>query len=253
VVTGSTAILAASDIQATVKFYTDVLGFQSSWTWGEPPSFGGASWGAVSLMFNLEPELASRIEGHQHWLDVEDVDSLYEQHRARGATIVSAIEDKPWGKREYTVRDPNGYHLRFAGNPGYTPRGIQGSAEGVDIVCRMPTSEEFERVAGPEFYKDGVPAGLLERSWGGVIATSPDGEVIGTTRIMYDAGGWFSLWDVVIVPDWQGRRIGTAMVEAAMDIVRSESPGAFLYLFTFKDGFYERLGFAKQSLHLVKV
>ncbi len=38
---------------------------------------------------------------------------MYQAHRANGARIVSELEDKPWGLREYTIEDPNGYHLRF--------------------------------------------------------------------------------------------------------------------------------------------
>ena len=36
-------------------------------------------------------------------------------------------------------------------------------------------------------------------------------------------------------------------------VVSEESPGAFVYLFTFKHGFYERLGFSKETLSMRKV
>jgi ribosomal protein S18 acetylase RimI-like enzyme len=251
--TGSSPIFVAADVAETIRFYREVLGFPSSWAYGDSPDFGAATWGKVTIMFSLQPEFVGKVEGHGHWLDVEDVNGLYAQHLERGAMIVSPIEDKPWGKREYTVRDINGYHLRFAGDPSYTPKGTGVFPDGVKIVRRMPTTEEHERVAGSEFYKDGVPTGVLERTWKGVVATDASGEVIGTVRIMYDAPGWFSIWDVAVLPDWQGKRIGTAMMEAALEIVRDESPGAFVYLFTFKHGFYERLGFGKETLTMRKV
>ena len=50
-----------------------------------------------------------------------DIDALYARHKAAGATIVHPIENKPWGIREYTVRDPSGYHLRFGGPLKYEP------------------------------------------------------------------------------------------------------------------------------------
>ncbi|MBX3119591.1 MAG: GNAT family N-acetyltransferase [Fimbriimonadaceae bacterium] len=252
-ITSLSPILATADIQATVKFYTDVLGFTSSWTWGDTPDFGGANWGNVSFMFSLNPELAERSEGQEQWISVEDVDSLYAKHLENGALIVSAIEDKPWGRREYTVRDPSGYHLRFAGDPSHFSQGPGEFPHGVKIVRRMPTQQEYDTVAGSAFYKDGAPEGVLDRTWQGIVAINPDGEVIGTTRIMYDAPGWFSIWDVAVLPDWQGKRIGTAMMEEAIEIVREEAPGAFVFLFTFKHGFYERLGFSKGSVHMLKV
>jgi hypothetical protein len=38
---------------------------------------------------------------------------------AAGALIIEPIENKPWNVREYTVRDCNGYHLRFGGPTTY--------------------------------------------------------------------------------------------------------------------------------------
>ncbi len=249
---GSSPILAASDVPATIKFYTEVLGFPSSWTWGDPPTFGAATWGNVTIMFCQDSDLATKVEGHQQWLDVEDVSALHAQHLERGAMILSPIEDKPWGRREYTVRDPNGYHLRFAGDPAYTPRGSGVLPRGIQILHRKPTVEEYNMVGGGP-YKGEAAARLFENAWSGIVAVDPNDEVIGAVRIMHDAPGWFSIWDVAVVPDWQGQRIGTAMMQTALDLVQEASPGAFVYLFTFKHEFYERLGFSRGSVDIRKV
>jgi catechol 2,3-dioxygenase-like lactoylglutathione lyase family enzyme len=39
---------------------------------------------------------------------VDDADAAYEQYRAAGAVFAEGIEDKPWGVRRFTVRDPDG-------------------------------------------------------------------------------------------------------------------------------------------------
>ncbi len=251
--TGSSPILVAADVPSTVRFYTGVLGFTSSWVWGEPPTIGAATWGTVTIMFSQMPDLVGKVEGHEHWLDVEDVNALHALHLERGAMIVSDIEDKPWGRREYTVRDPNGYYLRFAGDASYVPVAPTAFPTGVEILRRKPTLEEYQQVVGSAVYNKAGASGVFERSWAGVVATDPAGEVIGTVRVMYDAPGWFSIWDVAVLPDWQGQRIGTAMMEAALEIVREESPGAFVYLFTYRHEFYERIGFDKGSVDIVKV
>jgi uncharacterized glyoxalase superfamily protein PhnB len=59
-------------------------------------------------------ELAARSAGNEVMLFVSGVDALYTEHRGRGAPISSELRDQPWGLREYSVRDPNGYILRFA-------------------------------------------------------------------------------------------------------------------------------------------
>src|SRR5579862_3381883 len=186
-VTGSTPILAVSEMSETLEFYSNVLGFKKDWQDGEPPSMAGASWGKVSLMFSLQPEIAAHIEGHGLWFSVEGVDELYSQHQARGAEILSPIEDKPWGFREYTVRDLNGYHLRFTQPASYTPKGVQGSMEGVTVERRKPSLDEYRQVVGEGFYKEVDATSYVERSWAGVVAKNPDGQVIGTTRIVNDA------------------------------------------------------------------
>src|SRR5579862_4097917 len=93
----STAIFASSDVLATLAYYKEVLGFESSWTWGDPPTFGSASLGGVSIMFNLDPVLADRTRGLQHWVKVDDADEWYRKHRLSGASIVSDIEDTDLG------------------------------------------------------------------------------------------------------------------------------------------------------------
>src|SRR5262245_58932749 len=109
----SDASLAVADVVATVRFYRDKLGFTGEWLWGDPPDFGGVTWGKIGLMFCLQPALAANIEGHQHAFLVSGLDWLYQRHRNDGVQVISPLEAKPWGMREYTVRDLNGYYLRF--------------------------------------------------------------------------------------------------------------------------------------------
>lgn len=253
VITGSTPIFAAADIEATIAYYKEVLGFETSWTWGEPPTFGSVSLGNVTMMFCLQPDLAAKVQGHQHWFKVEDVDELYEKHRERGAKIVEPIENRPWDAREYVIEDLNGYRLRFAGPPSGPVEKSRPFPEGVQIIRRPPTAEEYALVAGSSFYSGGALSTVLEKTWQGVVAISPDGVTIGTARIMYDAPGWYSVWDVAVSPDWQGQRIGGAIMKETLQMVHEASPGAFVFLFTSKHGFYERLGFGEQMVSMRKV
>ena len=41
------------------------------------------------------------------------IDALYVQYASRGVHIVEPIEERPWGSRDFTIEDPNGYRLRF--------------------------------------------------------------------------------------------------------------------------------------------
>jgi ribosomal protein S18 acetylase RimI-like enzyme len=251
--TGSNPILASADIPATLQFYKEVLGFESSWTWGEPPIFGAVIWGPVTLMFSLQPELATRVAGHQLAVNTDSVDELYALHVDRGAKIVSPVEDKTWGMREYIVEDLHGYHLRIGGPIVSGAKPSRSFPQGVIVERRLPTVSEFSEVAGAAFDHKEAPEGVIERSWQGVVAYSPDGVVIGVLRIMHDAPGWFSVWDVAVLPEWQGRRIGNRMMKEALDLIRDASPGAWVYLFTSKHGFYQKLGFGEQTVSMRQV
>jgi predicted enzyme related to lactoylglutathione lyase len=109
----SEGVLAVNDVPAAVRYYREVLGFSNEWFWGEPVNFGGVSRGDVGVMFHLQPHLQPNVVGHEHYFFVSNIDALYKEHQAAGAMIIDPIADRPWGLREYFVRDLNGYHLRF--------------------------------------------------------------------------------------------------------------------------------------------
>jgi uncharacterized glyoxalase superfamily protein PhnB len=44
---------------------------------------------------------------------IDDADRLHDFHRAVGVEILQSPEDKPWGLREYTVKDLYGYVITF--------------------------------------------------------------------------------------------------------------------------------------------
>jgi GNAT superfamily N-acetyltransferase len=77
----------------------------------------------------------------------------------------------------------------------------------------------------------------------GVMAIASDGQPVGMARVTGD-GMYYMIWDVIVRPEHQGRRIGATLLEAALREIRGRArPGAFVGLFTDKPGFYETLGF----------
>ena len=46
-----TPILYSSDVLKSIQYYTETLGFENSWNWGEPPTFGGVSKNGVEIFF----------------------------------------------------------------------------------------------------------------------------------------------------------------------------------------------------------
>jgi uncharacterized glyoxalase superfamily protein PhnB len=42
-----------------------------------------------------------------------NVDELHREYQQRGAKVLKAPTNMPWGTREMNVEDPNGHHIRF--------------------------------------------------------------------------------------------------------------------------------------------
>jgi len=85
-------ILAVVDVEVSIAFYRDVLGFSGEWRWGEPPAHGGITLGRAHFQFSKDPERAAAAAGLSYFLPASDVRALYERHQERGAAIVSPLE-----------------------------------------------------------------------------------------------------------------------------------------------------------------
>jgi uncharacterized glyoxalase superfamily protein PhnB/GNAT superfamily N-acetyltransferase len=242
-------ILAVPDIKAATDFYMRMLGFELDWLYGDPPVHGAVWRDNVQIQFGLNPALAERAAGTQYFLFVDDVEEFHSLHRANNAQIISPLENKPWGSREYTVRDPWGYQLRFAGPEKYEkPADARDSLPGnIRIVERLPTVEEYLAIVKSVNWVGHTPeivAIALKGSIHGAIAVDEadpsNPKTVGMLRIIGDGSLAFCIQDVAVMPSHQNQRIGTAMLETAL---KWPPRGAFVGLFSFKPAFYERLGF----------
>jgi len=247
----SEPIFPVTDVVATVRYYREVLGFREGWTWGEPPDFGGVRWGKVGAMFALQSESDAKVGGQWHSFFVEGIDGLYDFHGRNGAVIYSPLEAKPWGLREYAVRDLNGHYLRF-GQRGADRSSTAGRdpATDVAIVERLPTPEELQELLRAVGWADNDrphrASKALAGARSGVVAVA-GGRAVGSGIVLGDGATFAYLKDIIVHPDWQGRGIGTRIVEALLAILRRpDLEGMLVTLFTGQHlaEFYERSGFS---------
>jgi catechol 2,3-dioxygenase-like lactoylglutathione lyase family enzyme len=106
----SVTILYSRDVTRSIAYYTEKLGFDQSWEWDTPATFGGISKGTVEVFFCKENQ-----GNPGTWLCIilDDVDAYYNAIREKGAKIVAAPESKEWSMREMLVEDPDGHIIRF--------------------------------------------------------------------------------------------------------------------------------------------
>jgi catechol 2,3-dioxygenase-like lactoylglutathione lyase family enzyme len=104
------ASLPAGDVLAAAEFYTRKLGFRLGFTWGDPPSLAGVNLGQVQMFLE---QGTPNPRGCSVYFVVGNADELCEFQRANGVDIVEPPGDRPYGLRDYRIRDLNGYELTF--------------------------------------------------------------------------------------------------------------------------------------------
>ena len=107
-------MLRTGDLQGTIAFYTEVLGFacaahDGAWGWASVARDG------VEIMLSglnaHEGDVAPAFTGSLY-LRTDAVDALWDALKDR-ARVCYPIEDFPYGMREFAIYDNNGYLLQF--------------------------------------------------------------------------------------------------------------------------------------------
>jgi catechol 2,3-dioxygenase-like lactoylglutathione lyase family enzyme len=128
------AALPVSDVVAAVDFYTRKLGFRLGFTWGDPPGMAGVNLGNVQMFLEKG---TPNPKGCSVYFVVGSADELYEFQRANGVEVVVAPGDRPYGLRDYRVRDLHGYELNFGHHLLMLNAGPPLEIERVDVPVRL--------------------------------------------------------------------------------------------------------------------
>ncbi len=107
-------MLPVRDVQNTIQFYRDELSFGDLWTWGDPTTEFGLKRDEMAFIFSYDPQRNERSEGLEVMVFLFGVNQLWEELSGRNVQVTDPIDDKPWGTREFAIKDVNGYYLRFA-------------------------------------------------------------------------------------------------------------------------------------------
>ena len=114
---GSAPYFFVSDIQRSVRFYVDVLGFTEPKMWGDPPGFAMPHKDGFVVMLNQEDGKSPRPNGPGEWdayFWCDEVNRFFEEIKDK-CEIAYGPQDQPYyGMREVAVLDPDGHMLVFA-------------------------------------------------------------------------------------------------------------------------------------------
>ncbi|MEM1381043.1 MAG: VOC family protein [Pseudomonadota bacterium] len=106
----------STDIERTLRFFTDVLGFAVDFTYGEPPTYAEVFRDAARVSLRLVAEspfkegVRDRDELLSALIRVRDIDAFAAS--LRDVPLHLPLTERPWG-RELIVKDPDGNLLCF--------------------------------------------------------------------------------------------------------------------------------------------
>lgn len=109
------SIFPVEDPLATAKFYQQKLGFDITFTWGEPPDYVVTNREqAVNIHFVKKQDDFRPSKQHvSQYIFVHELDKLFQELVETGVEILQPVKTQEWGMREFNILDPNGFMLCF--------------------------------------------------------------------------------------------------------------------------------------------
>jgi uncharacterized glyoxalase superfamily protein PhnB len=113
--------LAVRNMKETIKFYKNSLGFKMGMAFPNAinPEYVDLSKDEMVLMFILAKNIGIGSDeklgiGVNLYLQIDgDIDDYYQELKKKGIKITVNIKDEPYGIRDFTVEDVDGYQLTF--------------------------------------------------------------------------------------------------------------------------------------------
>ena len=104
------AIILVADMERSLGFYRDLLGFRLEYGFPseEAPQFASLAieGGKLALGATKDPVEAGSTS---IWLYTDDVDAAVAELEAAGVPVIAPPADQPWGERVASLADPDGY------------------------------------------------------------------------------------------------------------------------------------------------
>jgi catechol 2,3-dioxygenase-like lactoylglutathione lyase family enzyme len=105
-------IVGARDLEASIQFYVDRLGFTLAFRdGGSPTNYVGLRRDGVELHMQFQHE--DEMSVLRLRIRVDDPDALLDEYRAKGVAVAAPLQNKPWGSREFALYDLDGNALMF--------------------------------------------------------------------------------------------------------------------------------------------
>jgi uncharacterized glyoxalase superfamily protein PhnB len=108
--------LPVKNLQETLRYYRDTLGFCDAWTHGDKD--GGLRRDDLRILFGEDHAHTEAINTPAYRLNilwfVSNIDAIYQEFKGRNIAIARELKEYSYGLREFAFIDINGYYIRVA-------------------------------------------------------------------------------------------------------------------------------------------
>ena len=241
-------ILYSADIDRSIRYYLDILGFDDSWKYDNPPTFGGISRGEVRIYFCRE---CQGSPGTWLAINLDNIDAYYEEITRRGAIVVNPPETMEWGMREMLVKDPDGHLIRFGQPVSLRTKSDEHLPAEVHFLDRAPTTDELKELVKMVGWPGGdekAPPEIPQSSFAYCVIAMEEKTkvVVGCAFLLTDHAGFYYVKNVIVHPAWQGKQVGNGLMQHISDWLDKNAPDkSMAYLHTGENlaPFYRKFGF----------
>lgn len=108
----ASTVFHVRDQDAALAYYTYTLGFSLDFRYGP---LIGVQYGSVSIhLCGHDPGVNKQPDGGGHiYIFCDEVDQYFRDVTDKGAVILTPPDDRSYGIRDFTVKDPDGNILAF--------------------------------------------------------------------------------------------------------------------------------------------
>jgi predicted enzyme related to lactoylglutathione lyase len=110
-------LVGTDDFERSAAFYSEELGFPVDEHWDDPDGrgmlFRVATAGVIEIVEDSPHHPAVPARGVSVAVELDDVDAMHDRVVAAGVDVVTALGNRPWGHRNFEIRDPSGLGLVF--------------------------------------------------------------------------------------------------------------------------------------------
>jgi catechol 2,3-dioxygenase-like lactoylglutathione lyase family enzyme len=111
----SATILPCANLEESISFYREKLGFRLTFTWEDPVSYAVLKLGD-SISIHLVSKDPNHITCTLHTsvcIFSHDIDALYLEYKNRDVPISNPLALQEYGMKEFDITDPDGHILAF--------------------------------------------------------------------------------------------------------------------------------------------